>query len=205
MTHVDAHIQPLTPPIHRVQILRERLKTPVDPGIEGVHRHTLHILQQPHDQIPMLRPIRSHPKTAVTHDHRGDPVPTRRREIAVPQHLGVVMSMHIHKTRRQRQTIKINHPPRRRRPQLTPRPHRHNPITSHPHIRPPPRRTRPIHQHGTTQQQIHPAPRSKLGPIPQQSTPYQPSRSPELSIAHAPTFSPLHGLFPHPARRPTRN
>ncbi|CAB4836862.1 unannotated protein [freshwater metagenome] len=49
-----------------------------------------------------------YPETAVAHHNRGDAVPRRRREVGIPQNLGVVVRVRIDETRCEHEALEID-------------------------------------------------------------------------------------------------
>jgi hypothetical protein len=83
------------PTFNRLQVLRERLEAPVDARLQRVERHAFDVLERAGDHITVLGPGGGDAEPAVAHDHTRDAVPARRREVAVPQDLGVVVRVDV--------------------------------------------------------------------------------------------------------------
>ena len=82
-------------PVERVEILLERLPVPREPLGErgsGNVLDTFHQLDQP---LVTVGCRRREPDAAVTHHHRGHPVPRRRREVRIPRRLSVVVRVDV--------------------------------------------------------------------------------------------------------------
>jgi len=94
--------------LQRVEILGEALPVPLDAfGQRGAGNvlDTLHQL----DQVVLL--ARAHgceADSAVPHDHRGDPVPSGRRQVRVPGGLSVIVGVDIDPSGRDEETCRID-------------------------------------------------------------------------------------------------
>ena len=88
--------------LQRVEILREGLERPVmpRPASQRVEAHALDLLERLHDQLAMDRLGRRDAEAAIADHRRGDAMPGRDAEHAVPQDLGVVVRVHVDEARR---------------------------------------------------------------------------------------------------------
>ena len=102
------HIQTLVDAVECVEIFGEGLERPVDPGFECLDRHALDVLKRAGDHTPMLGACRRNREAAVAHHDRRDAVPARRRQIAVPRHLRVVVGVDVDETRRQHEAVEVD-------------------------------------------------------------------------------------------------
>ena len=110
-----ADVEALAAPVERGEVLGERLEAPVDALVEGLHRHALDVLERAHDDVAVLGSRRRDAEAAVAHHHTRDPVPARRREVAVPEDLRVVVRVDVDEAGRQRRARRGRRP-RCRRP-----------------------------------------------------------------------------------------
>ena len=83
----------------RVEILGERLEAPVDTGLQGGHLHALDEFECLHDELAIFGPRRRDAESAVALHDRGDPMPRRRRQVAVPENLRVEMRVDVDEAR----------------------------------------------------------------------------------------------------------
>ena len=77
------------------------------PSSSALGAHPLDVLQGADDRRPVLRSHGSNPEPAVADDDRGHPVPARRREVRIPQHLRVVMGVDVDEPRCQHETVEF--------------------------------------------------------------------------------------------------
>ena len=89
--------------------LREGLEGPLgaDPRAQGVERHALHLLEGAQHEIAMRGPRRRDAEAAVPHHHRGDAVPGRDGEHAVPEDLRVVVRVDVDEAGRDRRAVGV--------------------------------------------------------------------------------------------------
>ena len=108
--HVDTQRRAL----QQVHVLREGLERPwtAQPFLQRRQAHALDTLQRAQNQITVLGSGRCHAKPAVAQHRCGHPVPGRDRQLGVPQHLGVVMGVDVHKARCNHQALRIQRLPR---------------------------------------------------------------------------------------------
>ena len=98
------------------QVLGEGLEGPVDALDQGVEGHALDVLQRAGDGLAVLGAGRGDPEPAVADDHAGHAVPARRRQVRVPQDLGVVVGVDVDEARGPARGRRDRPPrPRRRR------------------------------------------------------------------------------------------
>ena len=104
----DGDIQPGLLPLHRVEVLRERLEVPWNAGGQGVDRHSFDVLEGAGDRFAMLWLGRRDAEAAIAHDHGRDPVPAGRSQIRIPQHLRVVVRVTVDESRREHQAVEVD-------------------------------------------------------------------------------------------------
>ena len=104
-----ADVEALVALVERVEVLGERLEAPVDALVEGLHRHALDVLERAHDRVAVLGPGRRDREAAVAHHHAGDAVPARRREVAVPEDLRVVVGVDVDEAGREHEAVEVDH------------------------------------------------------------------------------------------------
>jgi hypothetical protein len=105
--HADAAVEP-------AEEVADAAAGEVDPGVERVGRHALHLgehLDQPR-QVGRLR--RGQGEAAVPRQHGGDAVPRRRRCGWFEVQLGVVVRVHIDEARHGGEAVGVDHPGRAR-------------------------------------------------------------------------------------------
>ena len=102
------HIQPRGRRLDGVEVLGEALEAPGDARLERLHGHALDVLEGAGDRRPVLRPGRGDAEAAVAHDDRRDAVPARRGQVAVPQHLSVVVRVDVDESGRQHQPVEVD-------------------------------------------------------------------------------------------------
>src|SRR5438876_817912 len=104
--HVEAHggvpderadVDRGAAPLDRAQELAEGLEGPVgaDPRAQRVERHTLHLLERAKHEVAMRGPRRGDAEAAVPHHHRGDAVPGRDGQHAIPEDLRIVVRVDV--------------------------------------------------------------------------------------------------------------
>ena len=108
-----------------------------------------------HDRVAVLGAGRRDAEAAVAHDHARDPVPARRREVAVPEDLGVVVGVDVDEAGRQHQPVEVDHLGARRRRQLAGRRDARRCGRRDRHVGRPGRAAGPVDQRGLAQQQVH--------------------------------------------------
>jgi len=91
---------PLRPAIESVEVLRERLPLPVDPGLHRLRGDVLRPLEVAEHEVLLVRPARREREAAVAHDHRGHAVPARARAERVPGDLRVHVGVPVDEARR---------------------------------------------------------------------------------------------------------
>ncbi len=86
----------------RVEVLREGLEAPffAHACLQRGDAHALDLLERADDEVAMRPPRRRDAEAAIAHHHRGDAVPGRDAEHAVPQDLRVVMRVDVDEARR---------------------------------------------------------------------------------------------------------
>jgi len=85
----------------RVEILREGLEAPVlaHAGLERGDAHALDLLERADDEVAMGAARRRDAEAAIAYHHRGDAVPGRDAEHAIPQDLRIVMRVDVDEAR----------------------------------------------------------------------------------------------------------
>jgi hypothetical protein len=153
--HERRHVDALGAPVDGVQVLGERLEAPVDALLEGVHRHALHVLERAHDGVAVLGPGGRDAEPAIAHHDARDPVPRRRREVAVPEDLRVVVRVDVDEARRQRQAVEVDHLRCRVGHQLARERHGGDAVAGDRDVGRPGGGAGPVDQRATAQQQVH--------------------------------------------------
>ena len=92
----------------RVEVLRERLEVPSDPGLQRLELHAFDELEGLHDELTILGPRRRDAEAAVALHDGGDAVPRRRREVAVPEDLRVEVRVDVDEAGRQHQPRQVD-------------------------------------------------------------------------------------------------
>ena len=90
--HADA-------PLETVEELAEALPTPLHSLLEGLERHALDLGHHPAGEVGVGVLERSQGEPAVAADDGGHAVVARRRGVAVPVQLGVVVGVRVDETR----------------------------------------------------------------------------------------------------------
>ena len=106
--HVGADVDHARPLRQRVEILGERLPPPVDAFPQRGAGYVLDPLHEL-DQLLLTSGVhRREPDATVADDHGGDAVPARRRELAVPCGLTVVVGVHVDEAGGHEQTVGVD-------------------------------------------------------------------------------------------------
>jgi hypothetical protein len=80
---------------HKIEVFREGLEFPEDPGLEGIGIHALHILERVNDGVVVLGPARGDREAAVAGYDSRDPVVGGGLELAVPEDLSVEVGVDV--------------------------------------------------------------------------------------------------------------
>jgi hypothetical protein len=102
--HVDADALR----IERGEVAGVVLPGPGQTGSQGVERHALDELEEPHERLAMLRATGRHREAAVAHHDGGDAVPRRRARGRIPEELAVVVRVQVDEPRRHHETAGIH-------------------------------------------------------------------------------------------------
>ena len=173
MPDEGADVEALGPAVERGEVLGEGLEAPVDALVERLDRHALDVLEGAHDGVTVLGAGRGHAEPAVAHDHAGDAVPARGREVAVPEDLGVVVRVDVDEAGRQHQAVEVDDLVPAGAPDPVSDPGSADggdPVTGDRDVGRPGRRAGAVDQRGVAQQQVHrraaskaPVPRRRVG------------------------------------------
>ena len=112
VAHERAHVDRGAAALDRVQVLRERLEGPLgaDARAQRVERHAFHLLEREEHELTVRGPRRRDAEAAVAHHHRGDAVPRRDGQHAVPEDLGVVVGVDVDEAGRDDGAVGVEHP-----------------------------------------------------------------------------------------------
>ena len=166
--HVAAVVEGGAAATDRLEVLRERLElVPRHAHRQGVEAHVLHVLEGAGEDPDALGPDRRDGEAAVARHHGGDAVERRRREVGVPEHLGVVVRVDVDEARRDDVARRVELASRPSRPSPTPTIRPPSTATSARGGPAPPCRRRPCPPAGSTELGLpsrpsHPAERSVL-------------------------------------------
>ena len=75
-------------------------EVPLDAGLQRGDVHVLHLLERADDDAAVLGPGGDDREAAVPGHHGRHPVEARRRQLRVPEHLGVVVRVDVDESRR---------------------------------------------------------------------------------------------------------
>ena len=101
-------VQPCRRALDGVEVLGEALEGPWNAGLEGLDRHALDVLEGAGDGGAVLGPGRGDAEATVAHHHRGHAVPAGGCEVAVPQHLGVVVGVDVDEAGSQYEPVEVD-------------------------------------------------------------------------------------------------
>jgi hypothetical protein len=102
----DVMAEPL---IQGIEILRDRLPGPCDPGTDGFQRDRLHVGQNSGQHLAIFPMGRSHRQRTVADDDSGNTVIARVGTERIPGDLGIVMSVVVDDSGSDHQAIRIQH------------------------------------------------------------------------------------------------
>ena len=95
MGDLRADVEHLRHAVHRVEVLGERLPTPLDAVGERGAGDVLDAFHEPDQPFVLVRLHRGEPHAAVAHDDGRDPVPARRGEHRIPGDLAVEVGVDV--------------------------------------------------------------------------------------------------------------
>src|SRR5262249_24821923 len=151
-----------------------------DAGAQRLERHALDALERAQYEVAVRGPRRRNAEAAVADDHRGDPVPGRDREPAVPEELRVVVRVDVDEARRDDRPLR--HQRSTRRP-VDP-PERDDGPVADAEVAPPRRRAGAIDERAAADDEI------EVGHVP---TLLHPAPAPQGTAALAPPWRIGHG------------
>ena len=108
MRHLCGDVDGARARLQRVEIFRKALPVPGEALGERGARNVLHALHHADQRMVRVRAGGREADAAIAHHHRGDAVPARRGQLAVPCRLAVIMGVDIDEAGRHQRAVRVD-------------------------------------------------------------------------------------------------